>query len=177
MSSELNNQNMKNLKFIALAIGMILFGKQAKATEPDVLSVQSHGISATTVPSSDHVVPVKVSVEVIFGKKRANCEDKGFCRIIIVVSVDPSALLPTMLYDPNTGGFEFEVSKQYLLETQPDKLKYFIGQTEFELDEDFVLSAEVSKKLGSSTPLVIPAGKHRLVNNGDTFKILIGEFH
>ena len=175
MSSELNNQNMKNLKFIALAIGMILFGQQAKATEPDVLSVQSHGLSATTVPSSDHVVPVKVSVEVIFGKKRANCEDKGFCRIIIVVSVDPQALLPTMLYDPNTGGIEIEVSKQYLLETQPEKLKYFTGQTEFELEEDFVVSMEVSNKLGSSTPLVLPAGKHRLINKGDSFKILFGE--
>ena len=168
---------MKNLKFIVLAIGMILFGKQAKATEPDVLSVQSHGISAATVPSSDHVVPVKITMEVVFGKKRANCEERGICKIIVVVSIDPSALLPTMLYDPNTGGFEIEVSKQYLLETQPEKLKYFTGQTEFELDEDFVLSAEVSNKLGSSTPLVIPAGKHRLVNKGDTYKILIGEFH
>ena len=167
---------MKNLKFIAFAIGMILFGKHMKAGEPGMISASSHGIHITSIPATDKVVPIKVSVEVVFGKKRTNCEDKGVCKVIVVVGVDNPGFFPTMLYNPGTGGIEIEVSKQYLMETQPEKLQYFNGQSEFELEEDFVLSAEVSSKLGSSTPLVLPAGKHRLITKGDTYKILIGEW-
>ena len=167
---------MKSIKIFALATALFL-NHQNMDANPEALQGLNTALSSSGNEPQCALVPtIRIYVEVSFGKKKADCDKKGLCDIKAGVEIINSIVRPFMTYDDATGTIVLEVPKAYIQETQPEKLQYFAGQTEYELDEDFAISQELSKKLGADHQLVIRAGKYRLIPTGETYKLIIGEW-
>jgi hypothetical protein len=114
------------------------------------------------------------SIVITFGHGK-HCVLRGICSIEIRASFNPTEAAKISYNEENNGTLTIDIPSEYLRTYQSEKLNLFVGQTQFVVEEDYKLSKEVCKALGTSENLVIKAGTYGLSFKDGIYKLIIGD--
>ncbi len=115
---------------------------------------------------------IGIGVDIQVGRRTKDCTGWGICGVKIRVETDPTAFIK---YDGGEGTLMLTISEDYVRQTQPDKLKYFAGQRQFVMEEDFVLPSDVCAKIGAKSNTTIKAGRYPMTLRDKIYTIMIGD--
>jgi len=111
----------------------------------------------------------KVTLSITFGKRRLDCEEKGFCDISLDIgrAARPQNGMGQATAKIENNKLNITIIKSSLT-ADTDKLQF--SNQEFVLDEDLVLGSDVCTKLGVRS-YVLKAGKYPIVKVAEGYKI------
>lgn len=162
---------MKNLLTVTLTVMLIGIAIPSKSSNNPI---DNTNIAASLKEKLSIVKKTggpTITITCTFGRG-TECSRKGVCSISIGGSW---SVKPTASYDEGAGTLTLKVSRNYINESQPDKMENFTGQTQFIVEQNYTLSQEASVALGADHILVIKAGSYRMNFIGDIYTIIIGD--
>lgn len=123
------------------------------------------------LPNPDLVITIRINLH-----RKSDCKTGfGFCRVSIGISWDEKTPgvqkdLPAQAYLNSSNDLVVKIAESALREYEDGRsLSYFIGKDKIILTENYEIGEDVSKALGSSTPLVIKAGEYKITNDQGYF--------
>lgn len=114
----------------------------------------------------------KVTVSFEIGRKSRDCAGFGVCKVEVSVefnrTIQNDRETNAYFTTDDNGKLVIEVDKATMLQATKDN--YFSG-SEFVVEEDYILSADVANALGVRPGTTIPAGRYNLSDSGTAYII------
>ncbi len=97
---------------------------------------------------------IEISIHIQIGRVSKDCQGFGICEFSIDINAAQIIIVRVLPKDDLLQlEFPLEFSKKYYEQFENDV---------FVMDEDFKISEEISKELGSASSLLIPEGKYQI---------------
>jgi hypothetical protein len=113
------------------------------------------------------VRPPKIHIVIVMGKPKYDCEIfPGICLFLYGTfdRTNPLSAGTYASYESNT--LQIEIQKNEISESLDKKLQ---EQSAFDLENEYEISDEISRDLGSETPIILAPGKYEIHDNGESY--------